>query len=167
MRIPIQLLLIACMLLSCVVCYAQTNTHESANAPYFDVLVEEDKEAYLLFLENKEVTVSSEGLTYLFVKRAEEELPKGKIDSQYTLHYRDKVITEVDWHDSSFKRGKPVTVNGIQAFHPAWKEALQMISAGDRMIFLQPPSQEKYLRDDSKGRLIVFEIEILEIKDAE
>ncbi len=155
------------MLLSCVVCYAQTNTHEIAKAPYFDELVEEDKEAYLLFLENKDVTVSSEGLTYLFVKRAEEELTKGKIDSQYTLHYRDKMITESDWHDSSFKRGKPEEINGIQAFHPAIKEALQLMSAGDRMIFLQPPSQEDYIKDEAKGRLLVFEIEILEIKDAE
>ena len=124
--------------------------------------------AFLAENKTKEGVITTEsGLQYEVL--VEGNGPKPSINDQVVTHYHGTLING-EVFDSSVDRGEPVTfpVNGVIQ---GWTEALQLMSVGSKYKLYIPP----YLAYGERGSgpkigpntTLVFEVELLEIKDKE
>jgi hypothetical protein len=67
--------------------------------------------------------------------------------------------------DSSISRGKPTTIPVDKVF-PGWSEALQMMSVGEERRLWVPEKLAFNGRSGKPAGMLVFEIELLDVKDA-
>ncbi len=113
------------------------------------------------------VKVTKSGLQYKILSAGTGATPKAT--ETVTTHYKGTLIDGTEF-DSSYKRGEPTSfpVDGVIA---GWTEALQLMKVGDKWQ-LVIPSELAYGDQPQQGgpippnAVLVFEIELLEVKDA-
>lgn len=131
---------------------------------------ENGKEASTFLAENKGkdgvITLDS-GLQYKILNKGEGASPLAT--DTVTVHYRGTLVNGTEF-DSSYKRNEPATfpVSGVIK---GWTEALQLMQVGSKwQLFL--PAELAYGnrgagRDIGPNQMLIFEVELLEIKKSE
>ncbi|MEM6930569.1 MAG: FKBP-type peptidyl-prolyl cis-trans isomerase, partial [Myxococcota bacterium] len=84
-------------------------------------------------------------------------------DQQVEVHYTGWTIDGLMF-DSSIQRGKPTTL-GVKQVIAGWTEALQMMVVGDKWRVWIPEDLAYKGRDGSPKGMLVFDIEMIAIKD--
>lgn len=119
--------------------------------------------------ENKNkagVVVLPSGLQYKVLKEAPAGAKSPLVGTPCSCHYRGTLIDGTEF-DLSYKRGQPTTFAPNQVIK-GWTEAMQLMGEGDKWE-LYVPSELAY-GDRQRGQhitpgaVLVFEIEILEVK---
>ncbi|MDG1945661.1 MAG: FKBP-type peptidyl-prolyl cis-trans isomerase [Halioglobus sp.] len=111
-----------------------------------------------------EVSTTASGLQFEVLESGSGESPNAK--STVVTHYHGTLVDGTVF-DSSVQRGEPAEF-GVHQVIPAWTEALQMMSVGDKWRIACPP--ELAYGEQGAGDAIppntalVFEIHLLEIK---
>jgi FKBP-type peptidyl-prolyl cis-trans isomerase FklB len=111
-----------------------------------------------------EVSTTGSGLQYEVLEEGAGDSPGAR--STVVTHYHGTLVDGTVF-DSSVQRGEPAEF-GVHQVIPAWTEALQMMSVGDKWRIACPP-QLAY-GDQGAGDVIppntalVFEIHLIEIK---
>jgi FKBP-type peptidyl-prolyl cis-trans isomerase len=111
------------------------------------------------------VEVTSSGLQYKVITKADGESKHPNAHSRVKCHYEGRLITG-DVFDSSYQRGEPV-VFGLDQVIQGWIEGLQLMSVGDKYEFTIP-SELAYGENGVPGRIpgnsvLIFTVELLEI----
>jgi FKBP-type peptidyl-prolyl cis-trans isomerase FklB len=112
-----------------------------------------------------EVSTTDSGLQYEVLETGSGDSPDAR--STVVTHYHGTLVDGTVF-DSSVDRGEPAEF-GVHQVIPAWTEALQMMSVGDKWRIACPP--ELAYGDQGAGDAIppntalVFEIHLIEIKD--
>ncbi len=111
------------------------------------------------------VSQTDSGLQYSIIGSGEATAPSPGPDDTVVVHYRGTFLDGTEF-DSSYSRGVPATfsLNGII---PGWKEALQLMRAGDKWNVVIPPELAYGPRGSGAigpNETLVFEIELLEVK---
>ena len=140
--------------------FARTSFSKKASA--------EKEKGRQFLLQNKKkagITETASGLQYEILTPGQGVKPS-RTDT-VVVHYAGKLIGGQEF-DSSYKRGQPLTipVSGVIA---GWTEALQLMPAGSKWR-LYIPSEQGYGdtgagRDIPGGATLVFDVELLEIKN--
>lgn len=111
------------------------------------------------------VTTTASGLQYEVLESGEGASPSAQ--STVVTHYHGTLVDGTVF-DSSVQRDTPAEF-GVHQVIPAWTEALQMMSVGDKWRIAAPP--ELAYGEQGAGDAIppntalVFEIHLIEIKD--
>lgn len=108
-------------------------------------------------------TKTESGLAYMVLEPGEGETHPTASD-RVKVHYSGWT-TDGKLFDSSVQRGDPATF-GLGQVIPGWTEGLQLMVPGEKAMFWIP---EKIAYDGKPGRpegMLVFEVELLEIKAA-
>ncbi|MFK8046844.1 MAG: FKBP-type peptidyl-prolyl cis-trans isomerase [Halioglobus sp.] len=115
--------------------------------------------------EREEVTTTASGLQYE-VLEAGSGGPSPTRESTVVTHYHGTLVDGTIF-DSSVDRGEPATF-GVTQVIPAWTEALQLMSVGDKWRIASPPNLaygEQGAGDSiPPNTALVFEIHLIEIK---
>jgi FKBP-type peptidyl-prolyl cis-trans isomerase FklB len=103
------------------------------------------------------------GLQYKVLAEGNGKTPKAT--DEVTVHYRG-ALTDGTEFDSSYKRGKPLTlkVNGVIR---GWTEALQMMKEGSRWQLFIPPDLaygERAMGRIPPNSTLIFEVELISVK---
>jgi FKBP-type peptidyl-prolyl cis-trans isomerase FklB len=112
-----------------------------------------------------EVTTTASGLQYEVLETGTGETPTAQ--SQVVTHYHGTLVDGTVF-DSSVERGEPAEF-GVTQVIPAWTEALQLMSVGDKWRIAAPP--ELAYGEQGAGDAIppntalVFEIHLIDIKN--
>ncbi|MBI5015533.1 MAG: FKBP-type peptidyl-prolyl cis-trans isomerase [Deltaproteobacteria bacterium] len=132
-------------------------------------LAEKNKQEGDAFLEankSKEgVVVLASGLQYKILKAGEGKKPTP--DDTVECNYRGTLIDGTEF-DSSYRRKQPATFK-VKGVIPGWTEALQLMPTGSKwQLFI--PSNLAYGergagRDIGPNSTLIFEVELLEIKE--
>lgn len=113
----------------------------------------------------KEVTTTASGLQYEVLETGNGASPGPQSD--VVTHYHGTFI-DGSVFDSSVERGQPAEF-GVHQVIPAWTEALQLMSIGDKWRITSPPALaygEQGAGDTIPPNTpLVFEIQLLGIKD--
>lgn len=115
--------------------------------------------------EREEVTTTDSGLQYEVLESGSGASPGAQ--STVVTHYHGTFVDGTVF-DSSVERGEPAEF-GVSQVIPAWTEALQMMSAGDKWRIACPPRLA--YGEQGAGNAIppdtalVFEIHLIEVKD--
>lgn len=115
--------------------------------------------------KKKGVKTTKSGLQYRVIKKGHGKSPKAT--DTVKVHYIGHLVNGKVF-DSSYKRGKPVSfpVNGVI---PGWTEALQMMKVGSKWEIALPPKlgygAHGAGRDIGPDSTLIFEVELLDIKD--
>ena len=115
--------------------------------------------------ERDEVTTTASGLQYEVLESGSGAKPGAQ--STVVTHYHGTLVDGTVF-DSSVERGQPAEF-GVHQVIPAWTEALQMMSVGDKWRIACPPKLA--YGDQGAGDTIppntalVFEIHLIDIKD--
>ncbi len=129
-----------------------------------------DRAAYEAFAAEPGAKRLYNGLTYRFLFRGPEDAPAYGYDTaqRVMVHSRDKVIIAPDWANDSFARNAPVRAPAYDDFSCAVPRAMTLMREGDRMVFAAPPwlSEQDGLRPSARGRVLLFEVEMLSIRPA-
>lgn len=123
-------------------------------------------EAFLA--ENAErdgVTVTESGLQYVVVEKGP---PGGRAPFKadiVTVHYQGELIDGTQF-DSSYARNSPYRTYVFEVI-PGWSEGLQLMSEGDKYLFIIPP-ELAYGEDGLGDRIgpneaLVFQVEMIEV----
>ncbi|MEO0604344.1 MAG: FKBP-type peptidyl-prolyl cis-trans isomerase, partial [Myxococcota bacterium] len=86
-----------------------------------------------------------------------------KDDQQVEVHYTGWT-TDGLMFDTSLERGKPTTL-GVKQVIAGWTEALQMMVVGDKWRVWIPEDLAYKGRPGSPSGMLVFDIEMMKIKD--
>lgn len=112
-----------------------------------------------------EVTTTDSGLQYEVLEAGSGNKPGPQ--STVVTHYHGTLIDGTVF-DSSLERGEPAEF-GVHQVIPAWTEALQMMSVGDKWRIACPPiiAYGEQGAGDAipPNTALVFEIHLIEIKD--
>jgi FKBP-type peptidyl-prolyl cis-trans isomerase FklB len=112
-----------------------------------------------------EVSTTASGLQYEVLESGSGESPNAK--STVVTHYHGTLVDGTVF-DSSVQRGEPAEF-GVHQVIPAWTEALQMMSVGDKWRIACPPKLaygEQGAGDSiPPNTALVFEIHLIEVKD--
>lgn len=115
--------------------------------------------------EREEVQVTESGLQYEVLESGSGNKPTAQ--STVVTHYHGTLVDGTVF-DSSVERGQPAEF-GVTQVIPAWTEALQMMSVGDKWRIACPPTLaygEQGAGDSiPPNTALVFEIHLIEIKD--
>lgn len=109
------------------------------------------------------VKTTASGLQYEVLKSGSGKKPKAS--DRVEVHYHGTLIDGTVF-DSSVDRGEPATFS-VTGLIPAWTEALQMMSVGDKWKLYVPPSIAYGPRAAGKippNSALMFEVELLGIK---
>jgi FKBP-type peptidyl-prolyl cis-trans isomerase len=128
---------------------------------------ENQKEGAAFLAENKKkkgVVTRPSGLQYKILHAAKGKKPKAT--DTVEVNYRGTLVNGTEF-DSSYKRGKPATLN-IEKIIPGWKEALQLMPVGSKWQIVIPPQLAYGERgaggDIGPNTTLIFEVELLAIK---
>lgn len=115
--------------------------------------------------EREEVTTTASGLQYEVLETGSGGAsPTG--ESTVVTHYHGTLVDGTIF-DSSVDRGEPATF-GVNQVIPAWTEALQLMSVGDKWRIAAPPNLaygEQGAGDSiPPNTALVFEIHLIEIQ---
>lgn len=111
-----------------------------------------------------EVTTTASGLQYEVLEAGSGDTPT--VQSNVVTHYHGTLVDGTVF-DSSVERGEPAEF-GVSQVIPAWTEALQLMSVGDKWRIACPP--ELAYGEQGAGDAIppntalVFEIHLIDIK---
>mmetsp|Transcript_67340 Transcript_67340/g.174627 ORF Transcript_67340/g.174627 Transcript_67340/m.174627 type:complete len:386 (-) Transcript_67340:117-1274(-) len=121
--------------------------------------------------ENREregVIETLSGLQYEVLKAGPEDGPHPNASSKCLCHYRGTLLNGVEF-DSSIERGSPATFAPNQVVK-GWTEALQLMRAGDKWKLFVPSELAYGDRGAGAkipgGSVLVFELELIEIKES-
>ena len=131
----------------------------------------EAKEASASYLEEnaarEEVSVTDSGLQYEVLEPADGDKPS--VDDTVTVHYVGTLLDGTEF-DSSVARGEPASFP-LKGVIPGWTEGLQLMETGSKYRFVIPAELAYGDRGAGQaigpGETLVFEVELLEIQDAE
>jgi len=109
------------------------------------------------------VKTTASGLQYEVV--SEGRGPKPAATDTVVVHYAGTLLNGIEF-DNSYKRGEPATfpLNRVIA---GWTEGLQLMPAGSKFRFYVPHFLSYGVHDNGPipgGSLLVFEVELLEVK---
>ena len=125
----------------------------------------EEAKVYLDANAKKEgVMVTESGLQYSVVTKAEGAKPTA--EDTVTVHYTGTLIDGTVF-DSSVERGKPATFP-LKHVIPGWTEGLQLMSVGEKFIFVIPANLAYGNQAAGKipaGSTLTFEVELLSIAE--
>ena len=127
-----------------------------------------ESEAFLAADKTKEgvVTLPS-GLQYKVLTQGTG--PKPTVNDVVVCNYRGTFIDGKEF-DSSYKRGQPSTF-AVAGVIPGWTEALQLMPVGSKWQLVIPPNlaygSQGHGRDIEPNRALIFEVELLSIKEKE
>jgi FKBP-type peptidyl-prolyl cis-trans isomerase FklB len=113
----------------------------------------------------EEVTTTASGLQYEVLESGTGDTPTAQ--SHVVTHYHGTLVDGTVF-DSSVERGEPAEF-GVTQVIPAWTEALQLMSVGDKWRIAAPP--ELAYGEQGAGDTIppntalVFEIHLIDIKN--
>ncbi|MEM8772490.1 MAG: FKBP-type peptidyl-prolyl cis-trans isomerase [Pseudomonadota bacterium] len=120
--------------------------------------------------ENKKkanVKVTDSGLQYEVITEGKEDGASPSAEDTVKVHYAGTLVNGTEF-DSSYARGEPIEfpLNRVIA---GWTEGVQLMSEGDKFRFFIPP--ELAYGERGKGPIgpneaLVFEVELIEVKDA-
>ncbi|HFD12700.1 MAG TPA: FKBP-type peptidyl-prolyl cis-trans isomerase [Crenotrichaceae bacterium] len=112
------------------------------------------------------VTVTKSGLQYEVLKAGDG--PKPKATDTVSVHYVGTLLDGTEF-DSSVKRGTPSTFP-LNRVIPGWTEGVQLMNVGSKYRFVIPSDLAYGTRGAGgkigPGETLIFEIELLEIKDS-
>tara|TARA_R110002110_G_scaffold405241_1_gene624236 strand:- start:72549 stop:73181 length:633 start_codon:yes stop_codon:yes gene_type:complete len=115
--------------------------------------------------DREEVTTTDSGLQYEVLESGSGDSPGAQ--STVVTHYHGTLVDGTVF-DSSVERGEPAEF-GVHQVIPAWTEALQMMSVGDKWRIACPPRLaygEQGAGDTiPPNTALVFEIHLIAIKD--
>jgi FKBP-type peptidyl-prolyl cis-trans isomerase len=123
-------------------------------------------EAFLL--ENKKrpgVNTTASGLQYEVITQTQGPKPTAK--DSVTCHYRGTLLNGMEV-DNSYARGQPITFF-LGRVIPGWTEGLQLMSVGSKYKFYIPYQLGYGAYDYGQipgGSMLIFEVELLDIKKA-
>lgn len=113
------------------------------------------------------VSTTASGLQYEVLEAGPEGGQKPNAQSNVTTHYHGTLVDGTIF-DSSVDRGEPAEF-GVHQVIPAWTEALQMMSVGDKWRIAAPPTLaygEQGAGDTiPPNTALVFEIHLIAIND--
>jgi FKBP-type peptidyl-prolyl cis-trans isomerase FklB len=113
----------------------------------------------------EEVSTTESGLQYEVLESGSGASPNAQ--STVVTHYHGTLVDGTVF-DSSVERGEPAEF-GVHQVIPAWTEALQMMSVGDKWRIACPPKLaygEQGAGDTiPPNTALVFEIHLIEVKD--
>jgi FKBP-type peptidyl-prolyl cis-trans isomerase len=112
------------------------------------------------------VTQTESGLQYSVIASGNESAPSPGPSDTVVVHYRGTLLDGTEF-DSSHSRGVPATFP-LSGIIPGWKEALQLMRAGDKWNVVIPP-ELAYGERGAGGTIgpnetLLFEIELIEVK---
>lgn len=114
------------------------------------------------------VVTTATGLQYEVLKSGPSTGPHPQPNSKCICHYRGTLINGQEF-DSSYKRGSPATFKPNQVV-AGWTEALQLMRPGDKWQLVLPSNLGYGDRGSGSlipgGAVLIFELELLEIKEA-
>lgn len=112
------------------------------------------------------VVATASGLQYRVLRSGPNGGPSPNVSSMCVIHYNGSLIDGTPF-DSSYDRGEPVTRTPNMVL-PGWREALQLMKAGDKWELTLPSELGYGDRDMGEvikaGDVLVFEVELLELK---
>jgi FKBP-type peptidyl-prolyl cis-trans isomerase len=123
-------------------------------------------EAFLAENRTKEGVVALEsGLQYRVLRAGDGARPTAR--DRVVCHYRGSLIDGTEF-DSSFQRGKPLTMPLTRAIK-GWSQALQLMPVGSKWQLFVPPKLAYGERGGRKNGIgpnatLVFEVELLSIQ---
>jgi FKBP-type peptidyl-prolyl cis-trans isomerase FklB len=129
---------------------------------------QKEGEAFLAENKKKEgVKTLASGLQYKVIKAGTGKVSPKAADTVVT-HYRGTLVDGTEF-DSSIQRGKPAEFE-VSKVIPAWTEALQLMKVGDKWQLVVPSALAYGERGAGRAippnATLIFEVELLEIKDA-
>ncbi len=112
------------------------------------------------------VTETDSGLQYSVIESGSADAPSPTEADTVVVHYRGTLLDGTEF-DSSHSRGVPATFP-LSGIIPGWKEALQLMRAGDKWQVVIPP-ELAYGERGAGGTIgpnetLLFEIELIEVK---
>ena len=133
-------------------------------------LADENAEKGKVFLEENKakegVTTTESGLQYRVITEGSGVKPKAT--DTVTVHYSGKLLDGTEF-DSSYSRNEPATFD-LNSVIPGWTEGLQLMPQGSKWELVIPsdlaygPGANGPIPPNS---VLVFEVELLEVKAAE
>jgi FKBP-type peptidyl-prolyl cis-trans isomerase len=116
--------------------------------------------------KNPNVKTTASGLQYEIIKEGTGIRPAA--NDTIVAHYAGTLIDGTEF-DNSYKRGQPITITPANVIK-GWTEALQMMPAGSKYK-LYIPYQLAYGLSEAgaipPGSVLIFEVELLEVKKAQ
>lgn len=113
--------------------------------------------------KNGVVTLDS-GVQYRVIKEGSGE--QGTKENRFSVHYRGMLIDGTEF-DSSYKRGKPVTLS-LRSVIPGWRDVLPLMNSGSKWEIYVPSDRAYGKRRVGKlippNSTLVFELELLSIR---
>jgi FKBP-type peptidyl-prolyl cis-trans isomerase FklB len=106
------------------------------------------------------VVTTQSGLQYKVLNAGSGSSPK--TTDEVTVNYKGTLINGNEF-DSSYKRGQPATFP-VNRVIPGWTEALQLMKPGAKYQLWIPPQLAYDLRSQP-GSMLIFEVELLSIKE--
>ena len=147
---------------------AKMQAKQKAQAVLVATLNAEEGASFLAKNKDEDgVTTLDSGLQYKVITKGTGDSPKAS--DTVSVHYRGTLLNGTEF-DSSYKRGEPA-VFPVGGVIKGWVEALQLMKVGSKWE-LYVPSELAY-GDRGAGQsigpnsLLIFEVELLEIKKSE
>lgn len=115
---------------------------------------------------NPGVKITASGLQYEVIKEGNGNKPGA--DDTVVCNYKG-TLTDGTQFDNSYDRGEPLTIH-VSSVIPGWTEGLQLMSKGSKYKFYIPHELGYGLRgagDIPPGSVLIFEVELLDIKKSE
>jgi FKBP-type peptidyl-prolyl cis-trans isomerase FklB len=105
------------------------------------------------------VVTTASGLQYKIVKEGSGATPSPT--DKVTVHYRGRLLDGREF-DSSFKRGKPATIQ-VNGVIKGWTEGLQLMKEGGKMQLFIPPELAYTRSGPLAHQTLMFEVELLSV----
>ena len=103
------------------------------------------------------------GIYYLWHKKGK-NTTASTAKNRVSVHYAAWTM-DGNMFDSSYARGNPITF-GLQQVIPGWKEAIMMMSIGDKARFWIPEELTYKGQAGKPQGTLIFDIELLEVHDS-
>jgi FKBP-type peptidyl-prolyl cis-trans isomerase FklB len=103
------------------------------------------------------------GLQYKVIKAGTGKKPGPK--DMVRVHYRAKQINGHEFDSSDNSEG-PVSFN-VNKVIPGWTEALQLMREGARWELFLPPELAYGRRGPLAGQTLIFDVELISVKESE